>query len=377
MVTEQDIRFMREALRLAESMRGRTSPDPMVGAVIVKEGEIISRGYHAEVTTPHAEVFVLEKAGKKAKGATMYVNLEPCCHFGNNPPCTTPIIESGIKKVVAAMQDPNPLVSGKGFGELKEGGVEVEVGVLEEEAKRLNEMFIKYITTERPFVILKSAMSLDGKIATKTGESFWITGMGARRYVHRLRSQVDAVMVGMGTIIKDDPELTVRDVGLPGQGEVPPEFKPKNPQRIILDGRARIPLTAKVIKKDPSQTIIVTGKNAPADKVKHLKNAGVEVLTLEDIDGLVDLDKLMVELGKKKITSLLIEGGGRVNAGAIKSGIVDKVIFFLSPKIIGGQKAPTPVEGEGIELLSQAINIRDVRVKKVDGDILIEGYVVK
>ena len=362
-----DIEYMREALKLAESTRGRTSPDPMVGAVIVKDGEITATGYHAEQGTPHAEAWALEKAGEKARGATLYLNLEPCSHFGYNPPCTKAIIDAGIKKVVAAMQDPNPMVSGKGFAELREAGVEVEVGLLEKEARKLNEVFIKHITTGRPFVILKAAMSLDGKIATKTGESFWITGMGARRYVHFLRSTVDAVMVGIGTVLKDDPELTVR--------EIPKVYK--NPFKIILDGHGRTPRTAKVLKNEPSKTIIMVTKTAPAEKVKKLKETGAEVLVFEDLNGLVNLDALMVELGKRKITSLLIEGGGRVNAGAIKAGIVDKVIFFISPKLIGGEKAPTPVEGEGIEILSQAINLKDIRVETIDGDILIEGYIVK
>lgn len=255
MPAEEELKFMREALRLAETMRGRTSPDPMVGAVIVKNGKIIASGYHGEVTTPHAEAWALDKAKEAARGATLYVNLEPCCYFETktNPPCTQAIIGAGIKKVVAAMEDPNPSVAGGGFAELKKAGVEVVIGVLENEARRLNQVFVKYITTGRPFVILKAAMSLDGKIATSSGESFWITGIEARTRAHHLRNEVDGVMVGIGTVLKDNPELTVRGI----------EGKIKNPVKIILDPSGKIPQQAKVLAIEPPEnTIVVVSEKA-------------------------------------------------------------------------------------------------------------------
>lgn len=369
MWTEEDINFMREALSLAASMRGRTSPDPMVGAVIVKDGKILSTGYHAEVATPHAEAWAIEKAGDKTRGATLYVNLEPCCFFEekNNPPCTQAIIRSGIKRVVAAIEDPNPSVAGKGLAELREAGIEVNVGLLEKEAKQLNEVFIKHITTGRPFVILKTAMTLDGKIATKSGESFWITGIEARQMGHHLRNIVDAVVVGVGTVVKDDPGLTVREI----KGKI------KNPKKIILDPKARLPLNAKVLKIEPENTLVIVGSNAPKIRVGKIKGKKAEVLQLKTKNGVFNLDKAMKELTKRKITSILIEGGGETNAEALSSGIVDKVYFFISPKLLGGRDAKTPVEGEGEKSLSKAIKLRDITLEKAGEDLLVTGYLIK
>ncbi len=362
-----DLEYMREALKLAESARGRTSPDPMVGAVIVKDGEIIATGYHAEQGTPHAEAWAIEKAGEKAKGATLYLNLEPCSHFGYNPPCADKIIKAGIKKVVAAMQDPNPLVSGKGFKDLREAGIEVEEGLLEDEAKRLNEVFIKWISTGRPFVILKTAMTLDGKIATAGEESRWITGPESRQYGHKLRAEVDAILVGIGTVLKDDPELNVRDI--------PPPYK--NPLKIVLDEKAQIPLNARILQREPEKTIIIVTEQASKEKAEQIKQTGAEVILAKAEGGLVDLKKLMELLGKRNITSLLIEGGARVNASALQEDIVDKVCFFIAPKIVGGEKALTPVEGEGIKKLSDSIKIKDIKVQQLGDDVLLEGYIAK
>lgn len=362
---EEDIKFMREALRLAESMRGRTSPDPMVGAVIVKRGRIVARGYHAEVGTPHAEAFAIKKAGRKAKGATLYLNLEPCCHFGNNPPCTDKIVKTGVRRVVAAMKDPNPLVSGRGFKELRDAGIKVEVGVLQEEAKKLNEAFIKHITTGTPFVILKAAMSLDGKIATPGGESKWITGEKARKFVHYLRNSVDAVMVGKNTVRVDDPELTARDI----------KGKKKNPVRIVLDPFAEIPLTSKVLSREPQKTIVVVSSKARKDRILKIIGKGAEVLVTKLRRGEIYLKWLMRELGRRNIVSMLIEGGGKTNASALFQDIVDKIYFFISPKIIGGEKALTPVEGKGISSLKKALKIKELKFKKIDSDILFEGYI--
>ncbi len=362
---EEDIRFMKEALRLAESVRGRTSPDPMVGAVVVKKGRVVGKGYHAEVGTPHAESFAIMKAGKAAEGATLYLNLEPCCHYGNNPPCTEKIITAGIKRVVAAMKDPNPLVCGRGFKELRDADVKVGVGLLEKEAKKLNEAFIKHITTGMPFVILKSAVSLDGKIATKAGESKWITGKEARGFVHYLRNSIDAVMVGKNTIIADDPELTVREI----------KGRRKNPIRIVLDGLAQIPPKSKVLSKNPQNTIVVVSDKAGKSRILKIIGKGAEVLMAKSRRGEIDLKWLMKELGRRNIMNILLEGGGKTNAGALSQGIVDKVYFFIAPKIIGGEKALTPVEGEGISSIKKALNIRNLEAKKIGSDILLQGYV--
>jgi len=362
-----DEKFMSEALALARSQMGKTSPDPMVGAVVVKHGRIISRGYHAEQSTPHAEAFAIKKAGLKAKGATLYLNLEPCCHYGYNPPCTNAIIKSGIKKVVAAMRDPNPMVSGKGFKELEEAGVKVSVGLLQKEAKLLNEAFMKFITTKIPFVILKSAMSLDGKIATAAKESKYITNRLSRQYVHLLRVYVDAVMTSVNTVKIDDPKFTVRDIGSE-------KIAKRNPKKIILDTKAEIPLNSYVLRHEPQKTIVVVGSRAPRNRVDRIRKAGAVVITMAAKDGTIDLKKLMVELGEDKITSIMIEGGGGLAASALKAGIVDKVCFFIAPKIIGGKAAVTPVEGTGIKKLSSAINLKNVNMKKFGSDILVEGY---
>lgn len=368
MNNEQDIRFMREAILIAEAAKGKTSPDPLVGAILVKNKKIISAGYHGEVTTPHAEAWAIEKAGREARGATLYVNLEPCCYFKtkNNPPCTELIKKAGIKRVVAAMQDPNPRVKGRGFKELKKAGIEVAVGILEQEARRLNEVFIKYIKSGLPFVTIKAAMSLDGKIATKNGESFWISGLDSRKRVHYLRSINDAVMVGIGTVKKDDPELSVRHV----EGE--------EPLKIVLDPEAEIPQKARLFKPAPHKTFIICSKKAPKERVERIKELGAEVICCpyKRSGGKMRLDLLyaMKELGKKKVASILLEGGGGAIAGALQARIADKAVFFISPKIIGGKDAPTPVEGEGIESLTQVIKLKDMGFEKVGEDIMVEGY---
>jgi len=364
---DKDRFFMRRALELAAKAGGRTSPNPMVGAVIVRDGRIVGEGYHERAGLPHAEVIALNKAGKLAKGATLYVNLEPCCHWGRTPPCTKAIIRSGVRKVIVATLDPNPLVSGKGLEELRRNGIEVEVGLMEEEAKRLNKFFFKHITTGLPFVILKIAMSLDGKIATCTGESKWITSPESRRMVHEIRDQVDTVMVGIGTVLKDDPQLTTRL----------PDREGKDPIRVILDSHARTPPTARAINpKSPAPTIIATTPKANEERVKALREAGAEVVMLdEDEEGRVDLKSLMEYLGGRPIQSLLVEGGSEVASSMLMKGLVDKVMFFIAPKIIGGVNAPTPVGGSGVQRLSEAIPLEEIEVKRVGPDILIEGCV--
>lgn len=370
MSSEEDRKFMLEALAMARSQMGKTSPDPMVGALIVKNGHIVGRGYHAQQSTPHAEAFAIKKAGDMAEGATLYLNLEPCCHYGYNPPCTHAIIKAGIKRVVAAMQDPNPLVNGKGFAQLRDAGIQVNIGLLEKEARELNEPFIKYITADTPFVMLKSAMTLDGKIATVTKESKYITGLIARQYVHMLRVYVDAVMVGINTVKLDDPELTVRDVG-------DEKIAKRNPKKIILDTKAEIPLDSKVLKNEPEKTIIVVGEKAPKPRIDRIIKTGAVVLKAKTKGGQIDLKKLMVELGEDKITGIMIEAGGTLAASALKEGIVDKVLFFIAPKIIGGKEAPTPVGGKGFKKLSQAIDLKSADVRMLGRDVLIEGYISK
>jgi diaminohydroxyphosphoribosylaminopyrimidine deaminase/5-amino-6-(5-phosphoribosylamino)uracil reductase len=364
---DDDRRFMERALELAAKARGRTSPNPMVGAVIVKDRRIIGEGYHERAGLPHAEVVALRQAGERAEGATLYVTLEPCSHWGRTPPCSRAIIEAGIDEVIVATLDPNPLVSGKGIAELRRNGVKVRVGLMEEEARRLNEFFLKHITTGLPFVILKLAMTLDGKIATASGESRWITSEKSRLKVHEIRDQVDAVMVGIGTVLKDDPSLTTRLPG--GRG--------KDPIRVVVDSHARTPPTAKVINpRSIAPTIIATTPMAPDDRVKRLREAGAEVVVLDrDESGRVNLKSLMEYLGKRPVQSLLVEGGSEIAASLLTEGLADKVMFFIAPKIIGGKEAPTPVGGSGIERLSDAIKLEKIEVERIGSDILIQGYI--
>ncbi|MFH1347541.1 MAG: bifunctional diaminohydroxyphosphoribosylaminopyrimidine deaminase/5-amino-6-(5-phosphoribosylamino)uracil reductase RibD [Candidatus Margulisiibacteriota bacterium] len=361
--TEDDIRFMREAHSLAQSAEGRTTPDPMVGAVLVKGGRIISMGYHGEVTTPHAEAWAIQKAEEKAKGATLYINLEPCSHYGNNPPCVKRIIEAGVKEVVVSMKDPNPLVNGKGFKTLKRSGVKVKEGLLEDEAKRLNEVFVKYITTRMPFVALKTAMTIDGKIATRTGASRWVAGIESRRRAHHLRNVYDAILVGVRTVLVDNPRLDVRLVK-----------RVKDPIRIVLDAYARTPVKANVLRYGGARTIIAVGPNAPKKRTKALEKAGAETLEIKAPKGKVDMKELMKKLGKMKITSVLLEGGGEVGASALEAGVVDKAYFFIVPKIFGGRDAISPVEGEGVRLPSQARHLMNIHEERVGEDFLITGY---
>ena len=361
-------KYMRLTLKLALQAKGRTSPNPLVGAVIVKNNRIIGRGYHKRAGDSHAEINALNIAGQKATGATLYLNLEPCAHFGRTPPCTKEILSVGIQRVIIAMLDPNPLNCGRGVRELRKGGIEVKIGILEKEARKINEAYLKYITTKRPFVILKTAMSLDGKIATRTGDSRWITTKIARQYVHKLRDEVDAILVGIETVLKDNPRLTVR-IETPDS-----DRQARKPTRIIVDSRARVPLSAKVLNK-VAPTIVAVTQVAPSRKIVALKKKGVKVLLLKNKNGKVDLKELLKRLGKLEITNLLVEGGGRINAAFLKNGLVDKILFFIAPKIIGGEGAPTPVEGEGIARIKDAISLKNIDIKSFGGDTLIEGYI--
>ncbi len=358
--------YMARALELAARARGRTSPNPMVGAVLVKDGEIVGQGFHLRAGEPHAEIFALRQAGKRARGATLYINLEPCCHYGRTPPCTEALIQAGVAEVRMAMEDPNPLVRGKGRAALEAAGIRTFVGEHEAQARQLNEAFIKYITTGRPFVTVKFAMSLDGKIATSTGESRWITGKAARQRAHELRDVSDALCVGVNTLLADDPRLTTRldkpDV--------------KHPLRVILDSQGRAPLAARVFDPAlPGKTIVATTQTMSAPHRTALEAQGVEVWVLSSDDqGRVDLAALLDRLGERDATTLLVEGGGEVLASFFEKRLVDKVLAFVAPLIIGGHDAPTPVRGAGAPRLADALRLEQVSVERVGEDVLIVGY---
>ncbi len=359
-----DVRWMRRALSLAARGRGRTSPNPMVGAVVVKRGRVVGEGYHRRVGGPHAEVWALREAGAAAKGATLYVSLEPCCHHGRTPPCTTAIIEAGLKRVVAACLDPNPEVNGAGVRRLRAAGIEVEVGAMEAEARRLNEAYCKHIATGLPFVALKAAMSLDGKIATAAGESQWITGERARAAAHRLRARHDAVMVGIGTALADDPELTVR------------RARGRRPLRVVVDSRARTHPTARLLAAETRPPVIAVTRRAPRTRVARLERAGARVWVVGSRRGEVDLKRLMRLLGAEGIQSVLVEGGGTLAAGALAARLVDRVYFFVAPKLIGGAGAPTPVDGAGVSRLSRAWRLGNLRTRRLGEDLLVTGDIV-
>lgn len=363
-----DTKYMKRALELAQMGVGHTNPNPLVGAVIVKDGRIIGEGYHQEYGGPHAEVNAFNNAIEDVEGAAMYVTLEPCSHYGKTPPCANKIVEKKIKKVIIGLSDPNPLVAGKGIEILKSNGVEVVTGVLEEEGRRLNEIFLKYITAKIPFVILKTAMTLDGKIAAYTGDSKWITNELSRDFVHLIRHRVSGIMVGIGTVLADDPMLNTRLKGTEGSA----------PNRIIIDSNARLPLTAKVLNMESeAKTIVAATEQANKDRLKQLKEKGAEIIITPEKAGRVDLTYLMKELGKREIDSVLLEGGGTLNYSALEEGIVDKVYAFIAPKIIGGRDAKTPVEGRGKAYVKDAIVLNDIRMQSFDNDIMIEGYIRK
>lgn len=360
--------LMKKALRLAAKARGMTSPNPMVGAVLVKNSRIIAEDYHRKPGTPHAEALVIQKAGISAKNSTLYVNLEPCCHTDKRtPPCTKAIINAGIKKVFIGMKDPNPKVSGKGIEELEKAGIKTVSGILEEDALRLNEAYIKYIRTKKPFTILKVAMTLDGKIATPEGESKWITGEKARKEVHKIRASVDAIMTAIGTVKADDPQLTARIQGVRGSRiQVGRQAK-----RIIIDPDLKIPLYAKILQIPP-ETIVVTKFLSSKKKKQILQNKSIQIIEYKG--KCLDLEWLMKTLGEKGITSLLIEGGSSLNSYVLEADIVDKVIFFIAPKIIGGERSFPAVGGKTFRRLADAYRLKDVKIKYIPDDILIEGY---
>jgi len=359
---QEDKKWMGKALRLAEKGRGRTSPNPMVGAILLKDGKVVGEGYHAKSGEAHAEVVALQRAGEDSRGATLYLNLEPCTHFGKTPPCAPRVVEKGVNRVVIGMEDPNPLVRGKGIDILKRGGLDVQVGILEKECRRLNEAFCKYILQKVPFVILKVAATVDGKIATRNGDSKWISGEASRRLAHRLRNQVDGILVGIGTVLRDDPLLTTRIRG------------GRDPYRIILDSRLRIPGEANVIGTSPSKAIIATTELAPRERIDELEKRGVRILMINSKEGRVDLKSCLSKLGEMGMMSLLVEGGSHVNGSFLDEGLIDKLILFLSPRVIGDQKAPGIFDGRGVSTLQETVGLRELKTKKVGEDVFLECY---
>jgi diaminohydroxyphosphoribosylaminopyrimidine deaminase/5-amino-6-(5-phosphoribosylamino)uracil reductase len=360
-----DERYMERALELAKMGIGRVNPNPLVGAVIVKDNEVIGEGYHECYGEAHAERNAVKNATKPVEGSTIYVTLEPCAHYGKTPPCVDLLIEKKFKKVVIGMLDPNELVAGKSIEKLKQHGIEVIVGVKEEECKRINEIFIKYITSKTPFVILKSGMSIDGKIATYTGESKWITSKESRGDSQNLRNRLHSIMVGVNTIIADDPELTCRI------------NNKKILNRIVVDTNLRIPLDSKVIKNEDKRTIVATTLDADENKKQRLRSFGIKVIEVSSKNNRVDLKELVKKLGQEGIDSILIEGGGTLNFTALEENIVDKIIFYIAPKILGGENSKSSIAGQGFSKLSEAVKLSNTSYRKIGEDLIIEGYIEK
>jgi diaminohydroxyphosphoribosylaminopyrimidine deaminase/5-amino-6-(5-phosphoribosylamino)uracil reductase len=367
----EEARHMLLALDLARKGLGTTSPNPMVGAVVVKAGKVVGKGYHRRAGEDHAEAMALREAGIRAKGATLYTTLEPCAHQGRTPPCVEHILKAGVREVVCAMRDPNPVVNGKGIAGLKQAGVKVKLGLLAGEATRLNEAYAKYITMRIPFVTLKTAMTLDGRIATGSGQSRWISGEEARRFAHELRRRADAVLVGIGTVLADDPQLTVRLVR---------KGIKQGPLRIILDSHLGTPLKAKVLQdQGQAKTIVVTTPPwGTSERARKIQDLGAQVWQVrKDAKGRVSFPELLKRLGQEEVTSLLIEGGSRVNAGALSAGVVDKIYAVIAPMVLGGGRNLPFVDDLGIAKLEGAVPLRELKATRIGQDVLIEGYVDK
>ena len=353
--------YMKRAIALARRGMGRTSPNPAVGCVIVRDGMVVGEGWHRKAGEPHAEIHALRQAGAAAGGADVYVTLEPCAHFGKTPPCAEALIAAGVKRVMAAMIDPNPQVGGRGIGMLRAAGIEVTVGLMEEQSRLLNEPFIKYVTTGMPFVVLKSAMTLDGKTATHSGDSRWITGEKSRLYVHRLRAQADAVMVGVGTVRADDPLLTCRIAG------------GKDPLRVIVDSTLAIPLHAQVLQLKSSARTIIATLAADTPKGKKIGSQGVQLMQCLERDGRVDLHDMFTRLGAMGVQSVLLEGGNTLAGEALRRGLVDKFLFFYAPKMVGGE-APGLFSGDGPAKMADAGRLGNLKIRRFGQDLLVEAY---
>lgn len=361
-----DEKYMRLAMQLAGNAIGRTSPNPLVGAVIVKDNRVVGCGWHRKAGTPHAEVHALNQAGELAQGADVYVTLEPCAHYGKTPPCAKALVEAKVKNVYGGLLDVNPKVAGKGFKILEDAGIHVEYGFLQDELRKQNEVFFKWIEHKKPFVVLKAAMTLDGKIATATGQSKWITNETSRAYGYKLRDIYDGIMVGINTVIEDNPMLTARVDG------------GKNPIRIVVDSSLKIDINANVVQDKSAKTIVATTDKADKDKILKLQAQDVDVIVVDkDKNDKVDIEKLLDILGQQNICSILVEGGATLSGSFVAKKLVDKVYFFIAPKIVGGKEAKTPVAGTGILNLQEALALKDIQFEKLEEDILIIGRVDK
>ncbi len=366
MVKDRHEKFMKAALGFARRGLGKTSPNPAVGALIVRQDRVVASGFHRKAGAPHAEVEALDRLqGKARPGDTLYVTLEPCNHYGRTPPCTQAILEKGVRKVVVGMRDPNPHVKGGGCEYLSRHGVEVMSGVLEEECRRLNEWFVTYVTKGRPFVIAKTAMTLDGWTATSSGHSRWVTNERSREWVHRLRDQVDGLLVGVGTVTADDPLLNTRL--RKGGG--------KDPVRIIVDTKLRIPSNARVLGHGHgSETLIAVGDDVPSRRLRKIEREGVSFLTCPRKNGRIDLRALMDRLGQRSITSVLLEGGATLMGAMIREKLVDKFCIFKAPKILGASDGRPMALGQGPKRMDQSIALKDIRIRRFGEDLLITGY---
>ena len=369
---EQDVHFMNQALRLAARGRGTVRPNPMVGAVVVANGSVVGSGYHKRAGGPHAEIVALRQARARSRDATLYTTLEPCCHTDKRtPPCVPEILQAGIRRVVVAMRDPNPQVAGRGIRQLRRAGVAVDVGCLGHEAATLNEVYLHWIQTGRPFVVLKAAMTLDGKIATAIGESQWITGTKARAHVHQLRSQFDVIAVGAETVLKDDPQLTVRvSVGKRSSPGI------RQPVRLVFDSRLRIPFGARVLQGiEQAPTFIATTNMAGHRKVERLRKMGVQVLVLPRKGTRVSLGKCLQALGNMGVTSMLVEGGGELNAGFLREGLVNRVHLYVAPALLGGQKTKGLLGGRSPRRLAETVPVSNLSIQSLGEDVFITGDV--
>ncbi|MFW6381692.1 MAG: bifunctional diaminohydroxyphosphoribosylaminopyrimidine deaminase/5-amino-6-(5-phosphoribosylamino)uracil reductase RibD [Bacillota bacterium] len=363
-----DKKYMKLALKLAEKGEGFTSPNPLVGAVVVKDNQIVGQGYHRYYGGPHAEIYALDQAGSRARGATLYITLEPCSHFGKTPPCADRVITSGVSRVVVAHRDPNPRVVGRGIQKIRNTGIKVKTGVLADEARELNKAFIKYMTADHPYVYLKTAQTLDGYLATATGDSRWITNQQARLEGHRLRHRVDGILVGINTVLADNPSLTTRldKSGSTGQDSL----------RIILDSRLRTPLTARIVNQEsPAKTLIVI--DSGVDRVQRepfLEKENVEILPLElNKQGRIPLAQLLKELHDRQLLSLMVEGGGTINHSFLKEGLIDEIYCFQAPVIVGGSDGVPVFKGEGQEKMEMVDRLKDVDYRQLGDNILLTG----
>jgi diaminohydroxyphosphoribosylaminopyrimidine deaminase/5-amino-6-(5-phosphoribosylamino)uracil reductase len=365
MTDARDLAHLETAYALAEKARGRTSPNPCVGAVVVRRGRVVGTGFHVRPGTPHAEIIALAEAGARSRGATLYLTLEPCVHWGRTPPCIDTVLAAGLRRVVVSARDPNPLVDGRGLRRLRRAGIDVSVGLLEERNGRLNEAYLKYITRRVPFVTLKAAVSLDGKIASRSGDSRWISSAASRAFAHRMRGEADAILVGIGTVLRDDPRLTVRHPG----------WRSKRVVRVVLDAKLRFPLRAKLLSTlSRGRLWILTGPHPPAARRRALERAGAEVVPVPCRGGRLDLRKVLAALGRREIAHLLVEGGSRVHGAFLDARLADKIVLFVAPKIIGGAGAPSLHGGAGASSMKRALRLASLRAFPVGPDIIMEGY---